>query len=92
MHHPVTNARHKGFSLIELMIVVAVIGILTAIALPGYNEYVARARRAEAATTVLETSQFMRRFYLRMTPTRHIAKRHRDSSAWSVRCGHYLFG
>jgi len=42
--------RQAGFSLIELMIVIAIVGILTAIALPSYKGYVMRARLTEAFT------------------------------------------
>ncbi len=44
----------KGFTLIELMIVVVVVAILVAIALPNYSEYVNRARRADAKNALLE--------------------------------------
>ncbi|MFA7316358.1 MAG: type IV pilin protein [Sulfuricella sp.] len=53
----------KGFTLIELMIVVAVVGILAAIAYPSYQDSVRKSRRADARSALLELVQFMERNY-----------------------------
>jgi type IV pilus assembly protein PilE len=52
-----------GFSLIELMIVVAIVAILAAVALPSYQAYVVRTQRAAAAACLAEMAQFMERVY-----------------------------
>jgi type IV pilus assembly protein PilE len=51
----------KGFTLVELMITVVVIGILAAIAMPNYTQYVQRSHRSNARNTMIQASQWMER-------------------------------
>jgi len=58
-----SGKRSDGFTLIELMIVVAIVGILAAIAYPSYQESTAKSRRADAKSALLGLSTAMERFY-----------------------------
>jgi type IV pilus assembly protein PilE len=58
----------RGFSLIELMIVVAIVGLLVAIAVPSYRRYVIRANRADAKAALLQLAGNLERCYTNSTP------------------------
>jgi len=65
-----------GFTLIELAIAVAVVGILLAIAVPSYQEHVIRTRRSEGQALLMEVAARLERCY-----TRHAAYDHADCAA-----------
>lgn len=55
--------KKNGFTLIELMIVIAIIALLTAIAVPSYNEYIRRSYRADAKNTLVAIAQRLEQNY-----------------------------
>ncbi len=56
-------SKQIGFTLIELMVAVAILGFLAAVALPSYQNYVRQSNRSVAKAILLENAQFMEQFY-----------------------------
>jgi len=57
------DTSQQGFTLIEVMVVVAIVSILIAIALPSYRQHVEDSRRTAAKAMLMQNYQYMQRFY-----------------------------
>ncbi len=62
------HLKPNGFTLSELMIVVAIVGILASMAYPSYTAYIQRGRRADAEGILVQDAQFMERYYTEQQP------------------------
>lgn len=63
MNHIISKRRVLGFTLIELMIVVLIVAVLAAIAIPSYRKYVLQSHRSVAKSTLLEMASREERYY-----------------------------
>ena len=57
------TSRFSGFTLIELMIAVVIVGILAAVAYPSYQDYILKARRTEGKNALLKAAQQQERYF-----------------------------
>ena len=59
----ILNKKRSGFTLLELLITVAIVGILASVAYPSYKGVLEKTRRQEAVRTLLEAAQYMESYY-----------------------------
>jgi len=57
------RSRQRGLTLVEIMVSVVIVGILTAVAIPGYQDYIRRAARSDAQLTLQQVSSWLERRY-----------------------------
>lgn len=62
-HFSAPRRAQPGFTLVELMIVVAIVGILMSIAIPSYRSYILKSRRADALTALSQSQVILERCY-----------------------------
>jgi type IV pilus assembly protein PilE len=60
-----SSGKHRGFTLVEILIVIAILGILYSVALPVYTEQMQRSRRADIQQELLQYSASLERIYSR---------------------------
>ena len=62
-HKYLKQKKSSGFTLVELMIVVAIVGILASIAYPSYTQYVQKSKRTEAMVALMQAAQIQEKYY-----------------------------
>lgn len=81
---------NKGFTLIEVMITVVIIGILASVAYPSYTQYVIKSARSEGVAAVMRVANLQEQYYLdNRTYTTDMTKLGLDKSPFITEHGHY---
>jgi len=65
--------KNSGFTLVELMIVLAIITLLATVALPAYNESASKTRRSDGQATLLQLANALERYYSEQSPFTYVA-------------------
>lgn len=82
--------KHNGFTLIELMVTVAIVGILAAIAYPSYIDYVIKSGRSEGVAAVMQVANLQEQYYLdNRAFTTDMTKLGLAASPFMTEHGHY---
>lgn len=58
------HAKNKGFTLVEVLIVVVILALIMSVGIPGYRDYMQRANRADATTALLRIAAAQERFFI----------------------------
>jgi type IV pilus assembly protein PilE len=58
------NSRNKGFTLVEILVVMVIVAIIMSVGIPGYRQYLQRANRADATTALLRIAAAQERFFI----------------------------
>lgn len=61
---PDHSTRHRGFSLIELLVVVAIVAVISAIAYPSYTNFIVKSKRAVGTSTMLRVADRQQQFFM----------------------------
>jgi len=64
--------KHNGFTLIEIMVVITIIGILVSVAAPAYNKSVDKTRRTDGQATLLQLANTLERYYSEQSPFTYV--------------------
>lgn len=76
--------KNRGFTLIELMITVAIVGIISALAYPSYSRYITKSKRTECRAAIMQIMQQQERYFTQQNTYLAFSKPTSDSTAAAI--------